>query len=430
MTASSARPRLAIVADVRGWAFHNIATSVRRHLEDRYDVDVVYLEDYADYGELFKFLLLPCRYALVHFLWREAALGSQVLGQWARDHGERAAFWASLDRTHLTVSVYDHLLLDPELLLERAWYYRHALSGYTVSSAKLATLYGQLDDFPAPTAVIEDGVDLERFRPGARRPFVADRPLVVGWVGNSRWGSEGGQDPKGLHSVLVPALQRLRDEGVAVEERFADRQVRMVPQAELPDYYASIDVLVCASEHEGTPNPILEAMACGVPFVSTDVGLVSTVSGPLQAAFILSERSVGAMAEALRTLAQDRARLPALAQENLARIQGFTRASEADRWDAFFGATLACPVPARDRLREVSAMVRGLVRSHEAVLDDHRAAIRSNERMIDERDALLRRYEARLHLLPEGVWRALEARSARPLLRVAFNRMRRQLRLE
>jgi glycosyltransferase involved in cell wall biosynthesis len=38
------------------------------------------------------------------------------------------------------------------------------------------------------------------------------------------------------------------------------------------DFYHSLDVYVCASRTEGTPNPCLEAAACGLPVVTTRVG--------------------------------------------------------------------------------------------------------------------------------------------------------------
>jgi glycosyltransferase involved in cell wall biosynthesis len=38
------------------------------------------------------------------------------------------------------------------------------------------------------------------------------------------------------------------------------------------EFYRKIDFYLCTSWHEGTPNPCLEAMSCGVPVISTKVG--------------------------------------------------------------------------------------------------------------------------------------------------------------
>jgi glycosyltransferase involved in cell wall biosynthesis len=52
----------------------------------------------------------------------------------------------------------------------------------------------------------------------------------------------------------------------------AVREQRWRNQEEMRAFYQSLDVYVCASINEGTPNPCLEAAACGVPIVTTRVG--------------------------------------------------------------------------------------------------------------------------------------------------------------
>jgi len=44
-----------------------------------------------------------------------------------------------------------------------------------------------------------------------------------------------------------------------------------LPHSELPLFVAACDLILCTSDNEGWPNSIKEALACNVPFVSTDV---------------------------------------------------------------------------------------------------------------------------------------------------------------
>lgn len=44
-----------------------------------------------------------------------------------------------------------------------------------------------------------------------------------------------------------------------------------IPTSDMPYFVSSCDVILCTSVHEGWPNSVKEALACGIPFVSTDV---------------------------------------------------------------------------------------------------------------------------------------------------------------
>lgn len=71
----------------------------------------------------------------------------------------------------------------------------------------------------------------------------------------------------------------------------------MIPHYRMPQFYSKIDCYICASLHEGTPNPVLEAMACGVPVITTNVGVVEECFGTLQKNFIMKERTVKELKE-------------------------------------------------------------------------------------------------------------------------------------
>jgi len=74
--------------------------------------------------------------------------------------------------------------------------------------------------------------------------------------------------------------------------------IKYLPQSQLVDFYRAADVFLLASNYEGMPISILEAMGCGLPVVSTRVGEVSRVikngfSGEIIDSFHAKEIAVG-----------------------------------------------------------------------------------------------------------------------------------------
>jgi glycosyltransferase involved in cell wall biosynthesis len=117
-------------------------------------------------------------------------------------------------------------------------------------------------------------------------------------------------------SRLEALTQRL---GVGERVRF----LGVVPHERMAEVYSAADVLVLASEREGWPNVLLEAMACGARVVATNVSdVVDMINSPVAGAWV-RERSAGSLAQALRkVLAQ-----PVAPAETRAHALGFT-------WDA------------------------------------------------------------------------------------------------
>ncbi len=54
--------------------------------------------------------------------------------------------------------------------------------------------------------------------------------------------------------------------------------VGSVQQSELPDWYRAADATLLSSESEGLPNVLRESLACGTPWVSTNVGSVEEIA--------------------------------------------------------------------------------------------------------------------------------------------------------
>jgi glycosyltransferase involved in cell wall biosynthesis len=402
--------KVAVVADVKGWAFDNIANNMAITLLDHVIIDIFYSDEIlAD--ELFEKIFITNNYDHVHFLWREPylrfffddQLSTAIISGLANALNlDRATAIDSIangmGRVAVTFGVYDHVYLDQGSINSRRAGLAFA-DGYAVSSSKLFKIYAEAYGID-PTVETPDGVDRTLFQPhDLSRLSEADRPLVVGWVGNSAWHNEAGDDPKGLETIVKPVIQRLVDDGLAIVADFADRKVRWRPRDEMPGYYNKLDVLLCASAMEGTPNPVLEAMACGVPVISTDVGIVSEVFGPRQREFIV-RRGISSMAAAIRRLCLDRTLLTDLSQENLARIGRWEWASLSPRWLYLLQASQAERVGGRGRARTLYVGARcanlelgienSLAESRITDLEARNAELQSRENSLCSKNAELR----------------------------------------
>lgn len=106
--------------------------------------------------------------------------------------------------------------------------------------------------------------------------------FTVGWSGRNT-GAKGLDlfvDAVVLASEEVGLKVRLIGEQLEdVESRLVDRGIRtelyrraLYPIEKYPELYAGLDVLLITSESEAGPLPLFEALACGVPVISSSVG--------------------------------------------------------------------------------------------------------------------------------------------------------------
>ncbi len=104
--------------------------------------------------------------------------------------------------------------------------------------------------------------------------------------------------------------------------RFAD----YVPQSELSLWYNAASLFVYPSHFEGFGLPVLEAMACGTPVITSTVSSLPEVAGTDGAARLVNPANTEALAEAMSQVMADADLRAAMSQRGLARAAGF-------RWD-------------------------------------------------------------------------------------------------
>jgi glycosyltransferase involved in cell wall biosynthesis len=117
-----------------------------------------------------------------------------------------------------------------------------------------------------------------------------------------------------------------------------------LPFADLPGFLGGAMVVAAPSRGEGFGLPVLEAMACGAPVLTTYRTSLPEVGGN---AVAYTEPDAGSIAFALRALLDDPVRRAALSEAGYARSQDFT-------WAASAAAHVACYKRAAEQ-RTVSA---------------------------------------------------------------------------
>ena len=158
--------------------------------------------------------------------------------------------------------------------------------------------------------VIANGVFLDKFQPNPE----LHQPTVIGFAG--RYHTAKG------YPYLFETMGLLKDENiifkiagsgasfenVEVNALFEQYQldaekVHLLDQiSDMPAFYQSIDVFLMTSITEGFPNVLVEAMASGLPCISTDVGDAQYIVQDLGA--IVPPRNAHALAEAILAYVQ------------------------------------------------------------------------------------------------------------------------------
>lgn len=255
------KPKVALLYDQEGWSFHHIAIQIEKHLGDLYEVRSF------SFHRPDRAFLLEADVAIC--LWYGAL-------QFLQQGREEGAFWQQRivpAECKLVACVFDEVLRWHEVKIQEvlASICRSADLVMLSCDGMQRRLFPEL---PLPKRILfcEDGVDLSLFSYAPHREGVRDlnSPLRIGWVGNS--------DP--THFGKIKGLDLIKEaagEVEGVELVYHDRDKHgLLPHERMPAFYEGIDLYVCMSACEGTPNPILEASATGRGWLSTDVGICSS----------------------------------------------------------------------------------------------------------------------------------------------------------
>ena len=225
---------------------------------------------------------------------------------------------------------------------------RHIVGISRRGKEEIQTLYGTASE---RVSLIYNGVDLRRFHPDHRAELRGEARVSLGLADES-WtvlfvGS--GFKRKGL-GALLQAFGQLRDSRarlvvagrddvrayrtLAANLGIGDRVTWIAPRRDVERLYAAADVVALPALYEPFGNVHLEALASGVPVLSSAQagGSEAIVSG--QNGWVVSSPTHDRIREGLEALRDgDSARLVKAARES---AEPFTYAAQADQFEALY----------------------------------------------------------------------------------------------
>jgi glycosyltransferase involved in cell wall biosynthesis len=297
MKGKISKAKILLMPDMPGWAYDNRADKIREYLSGEYDFSKTYYDGAALLPERERagFLKWEKYDCVFPFFWRhlqwlgtypdmdKAMTGVFSFKSW---EAERDEFVKEINRYRaLVVNSYD-------LFLEIRK--RHPNVFYT-----------------------PNGVDENIFCP-RKQARGSQEDFVVGWAGNPDYSHSGSVDHKGYHTIFLPAVQAMD----GVELKTALRGEGQIPHDEMPGFYQELDAYVSVSASESSPNPILEALATGIPVITTAKGSADLVQDGYNGLII--ERDQASLQKAIQRLRED----TALKQK----LAGNARQSILDNW--------------------------------------------------------------------------------------------------
>ncbi|MFN3690697.1 MAG: glycosyltransferase family 4 protein, partial [Fimbriimonadales bacterium] len=222
----------------------------------------------------------------------------------------------------------------------RAWFMRmesrviaRAQGVFTISPADYEYYVNKFPQHAAKIHYTPLGIEIDEYTPPVKRERDAPQILFVGRLDAS----------KGL-DLLIAGFARFRERypnailtivggshdfnPVEAEVRHAIQQHRvadsvvmtgLLPREAILPYYHRADVFVMTSLWEGLPTALLEALACGVPAVVTNVGGMPSVVQDDENGYVLTERDPAQLAELIERAYLNRERLSAAARRTAER---------------------------------------------------------------------------------------------------------------
>jgi N-acetyl-alpha-D-glucosaminyl L-malate synthase BshA len=228
--------------------------------------------------------------------------------------------------------------------------------GVTAVSSYLAQETQRLFCTDCPAEVIYNFIDLDRFSPARadqqkRARYACRDEALLGHLSNFRWVKRPQDVIRTFHRVAqqLPARLLMIGDGpdretaerMADELGVSDRVYFVGSDNDVEEMLPLLDLFLLPSEQESFGLAALEAMACGVPVIASNVGGLPELVEDGVSGYLLPLRDVeGMSARAVEVLSDPalHARLKAGARK---RAEAFARDAIIDHYEAYYRRVLS-----------------------------------------------------------------------------------------
>lgn len=220
------KPKVAFIYDIKNWAFYIMSHNIKSKLYKKFDIDVVQFDEPLD---IEKYDAIIC-------------FSPSVLP--------------------ISINNYDNIICGISSHKSKEALEKLKKFKFVFSNDK--KLYDEIKN--DKKFYIENGVNTEFFEIEKEK----SEKIKIGSIGSKRWAGH-----KGKYRINE-ICSRLGDD-FENKSIYIDTTKNIMSQKDIKKYYSSIDIFVISSISETGPNPLLEAMSCGIPVVSNKVGLAPII---------------------------------------------------------------------------------------------------------------------------------------------------------
>ncbi|WP_038902328.1 glycosyltransferase family 4 protein [Dickeya dadantii] len=215
-----------------------------------------------------------------------------------------------------------HVSTDINRSLTTRWLYMTATRHIATTGERLRQQLHRDNRYPlSHMTSVPTGIDLNFYRQAARQGArqtigVPDRPTLGilatmrSWKGHTylleAWQTLATDFPDWQLLMVGDGPQRQALEQQVASMGLADRVIFLGNRDDVPDCLNSMDLFVLPSYgNEGVPQSIMQAMACGLPVVSTTVGAIDEAVVNEQTGYLITPKNTALLEQKLRQLMGD-----------------------------------------------------------------------------------------------------------------------------